>query len=51
MLNLLVLHRELVCSDLHAFDLVNIPRLPLSNLGVLTKQDNPIENDDDNDYD
>jgi hypothetical protein len=35
MLNILVLHYELVCSVLDAFDLVNISRLPLSNLGNL----------------
>jgi hypothetical protein len=33
MLNLLVLHQELVCSIIDASDLINIPRLPHSNLG------------------
>ena len=35
LLNLLVLHQELVYSVLDAFDLVNIPCLPLSDLGHL----------------
>ena len=32
MLNVLVLYQELVCSVLDAFDLANIPRLPLMDL-------------------
>ena len=35
MLNILTLHRELVCFVLDAFDLVDIPRLSLSDLGHL----------------
>jgi hypothetical protein len=34
-LDLLVLHQKSICSILDAFDLVEIPRLPFSDLGHL----------------